>query len=256
MKTTPLSEESFHIKYKDIPHDHCTCSFFQFCHNTSQIELALAISKLSFESVPLADFLKFLAQLIRIILAGTAEPGTGNPNAMLLAERPVGTAPVQFVSKDSLGIPPEPSAVVFHRPYEFTRLTLVVGVEAYAVHEGVPVYHADGNLCAKLRRRLRLSPDYWSDPWLGKADNPVRDRMGPVVEHLLLLRMECAYGGEPLLLNVLKIRETLSFFVFADIAEVPVDASELVSYLLADFKSLLSPCVDTATIRQMRRSRG
>ena len=40
--------------------------------------------------------------------------------------------------------------------------------------------------------------------------------------------MECTYGGEPLLLNVLKIRETVSFFVFADIAEVPVDEEELV----------------------------
>ena len=36
---------------------------------------------------------------------------------------------------------------------------------------GVSVYHADRNLCATLCRRLRLSPNYWSDPWLGKADH-------------------------------------------------------------------------------------
>ena len=59
--------------------------------------------------------------------------------------------------------------------------------------------------------------------------------MGPVVEHLLLLRMEYAYGEEPLLLNVLKTRETVDLFVLADMAEVPFDASQLVSYLLADF---------------------
>ena len=106
-------------------------------------------------------------EIFRMCLSGTSQLWSRNVYAMLLTEITVRLTSVKFIRQDPFGIMAEPPAVFFNDPFEFTGFSLIVGIKAQAVHEGVTVYHADGYLCPKFSGRFGFASHNRPDPRLG-----------------------------------------------------------------------------------------
>lgn len=120
-----------------------------------------------------------------------AGPAPRHLHAAPLAVFAVLLRPVDLVDEDALRIVPRPLPVALQNVLE--HRAFVVGVERYPLQSRV-AFLVDAHIVlrAELDGGLRLAAHDRAQVRLRDADDAVRDPVLPLVEHLLLLRVELA----------------------------------------------------------------
>ena len=167
-------------------------------HQT-QTAFALGQRETALHLCPLTFIYKILPSVHDCVFFGSPQSRAGKPDTVLLAVIQIFAVPVDFIRQDPLGVAALPGPKSLHNILQIP--SLVIGVKRTVFQPRPAVYQADVQLGAKLHRFSGLPPHYGTNKRLAHTYNPIRDAVGMVVVHVLLLGVDGTDGLQPFQLS-------------------------------------------------------
>lgn len=166
--------------------------FLQLCHNQSHAALPFGKAESMLHFHTLAFIQKVLCFVSHFILFGPSTHRARQMNTLLFAIAQTLSILVDFVFQSLTGIMPLAFPGLLCHGSQIA--SLVVGIKGEALQPSPPIYHANVQLCTKLRQFSGFAPHNEPEKRLADADDSIRHRMVIVPTHIFLLLKENTYS--------------------------------------------------------------